>query len=97
MTMRKSTKCEKLLEANTENFYKSVGGKFGLHSACISCHLQRKINDYESNAKTHKYSDVLQIKEGESYVCNLCEYTTCDDSDMGKHLNTENHKKKMEK
>ena len=93
--MRICTTCQKSKEANTDNFYKHTYGKFGLNSVCIGCHLQRKITLYEDNLKEYKLANVLELKEGDMYVCNLCQYKTSDESNMEKHLNTKKHHKNV--
>lgn len=51
---KKCTKCGRLLVANTDNFYKQKGGKYGLSSWCIECQNVSNKKWYEDNRKRSK-------------------------------------------
>ena len=80
-----------------ENFYSftSPNGRNYFQSYCKSCHLRLKIVNYETH-KEYKFDEAVQLKEGDSYVCHLCDYKTKDQTNMEKHLFTKKHKNKIQ-
>ena len=69
-------------------------GKSYLLSYCGGCHLQLKTARYEKD-KEYNFHEAAQLKEGDSYVCELCQYKTKDQTNMEKHLFTKKHKNKI--
>lgn len=51
---RKCKKCGRWLVANTVNFYKHKGGKYGLRSECKECVNGRSKEHYKENEEYYK-------------------------------------------